>query len=170
LTACHCSNASHALVAGPPFFSPASPTRRSSHLADGPLTVVISPYDFQETGSFTLTYATDVTAALSSGVPVNGTLSYAGQHADYTFTGVANQHVTLAITNPLLQPTGGRLVMNVYNASNALVAGPAFFSTGPNHLDFAPTAGGPFPVAISPHDFPATGSFTLTYATDATGS
>src|SRR5437588_474441 len=72
----------------------------------GTTTVVISPYNFETTGSFTLTYAKDVTGSLTSGVAITGTIKYAGQHADYTFTAVTGEHVTLAITAPHVSPSG----------------------------------------------------------------
>src|SRR5205807_9602770 len=83
----------------------------------GTTTVVISPYNSGTTGSFTLTYAKDVTGSLTSGVATTGTIKYAGQHADYTFTAVVGQHVTLAITSPHVSPAGYNLQMNVYNSS-----------------------------------------------------
>jgi large repetitive protein len=131
----------------------------------GKTTVVISDYDFETTGSFTLTYATDVTGALKSGVPVRGTLKYAGQQADYTFTAVAGRPVSLAISKPEVSPAGNRLLMNVVDSSGALDASGVLFSTGPNEIDFTPTAdqAGKTTVVISDYDFETTGSFTLTY-------
>jgi len=138
----------------------------------GTTTVVISAYNGGATGSFTLTYATDVTGTLTSGVPVNGALSYGGQHADYTFTAVAGKHVTLAITNPKVNPTGDSLQMQVYDASGAPDAGAVGITTSPTEIDFTPSAAeaGATTVVISPYSFGATGSFTLTYATDVTGT
>ena len=137
----------------------------------GTTTVVISPYDFETTGSFTLTYATDVTGKLTSGIPVNGAIIYAGQHADYTFMAVAGKHVTLAITNPNVSPSGNRLQMNVYDSSGGLDANGVYITAYPTEIDFTPTAdeAGLTTVVISPYDFETTGSFTLTYAKDVTG-
>ena len=86
-----------------------------------------------------------------------------GQHADYTFTAVAGQPVSLAIANPSTE--GARLQMNVYDPSGAQDAGTAVFSTGPAETDFTPTSdqAGLTTVVISPYDTGATGSFTLTY-------
>ena len=138
----------------------------------GTTTVAITPYDSGATGSFTLTYATDVTGSLTSGVPVNGAIKFAGQHADYTFTAVTNKHVTLAITNPQVSPPGTRLQMNVYDSSGAQDANGVIITAYPTEIDFTPTAdqAGLTTVVISPYDFETTGSFTLTYATDVTGS
>ena len=137
----------------------------------GLTTVVISPYNFETTGSFTLTYALDITGALTSGIPVTGTLLYAGQHADYTFTAVTNQHITLAITNPLVSPSGTDLQMNVYDSSGNADVSTTYISTSPTEADFTPTASeaGLTTVVISPYNFETTGSFTLTYAKDITG-
>jgi hypothetical protein len=137
----------------------------------GKITVVISQYNSGATGSFTLTYATDVTGTLTSGTPVNGTLSYQGQNADYTFSGVAGRHVTLAITNPEMTLPGTSLQINAYDASGGNLDS-ATFSTGPTYIDFAPTSSeaGTITVVISQYNSGATGSFTLTYATDVTGT
>jgi len=53
------------------------------------------------TGSFNLTLnnATDVTASITPGVPLNTTISVPGQNARHQFTGTANQQVSLNITN-----------------------------------------------------------------------
>jgi hypothetical protein len=131
----------------------------------GTTTVIISPYNTGATGSFTLTYATDVTGVLTSGVATKGTLKYEGQNADYTFTAVAGKHVTLAITSPVVSPSGDELQMFVYDSSGAVVAGRGWIGTVPTELDYTPTAGqaGTTTVIISPYNTGATGSFTLTY-------
>jgi hypothetical protein len=131
----------------------------------GTTTVVISPYNSGTTGSFTLTYATDVTGTLTSGVAVNGALKYAGRHAVYTFTAVTGEHVTLAITNPDVSPAGDNLQMQVFDASGAADANGVYISTSPTEIDFTPTSteAGKTTVVISPYNFETTGSFTLTY-------
>jgi hypothetical protein len=138
----------------------------------GTTTVVISPFNAPARGSFTLTYATDVTGALTSGVATQGTLKYQGQNADYTFTAVAGRHVTLAITNPKVSPVGEDLQMEVFNSSGDFDANRVLIGTGSTEIDFTPDAGsaGITTVVISPFDGSATGSFTLTYATDVTGA
>ncbi len=138
----------------------------------GTTTVIVSPYDSGATGSFTLTYAVDVTGALTSATAKTGTLAYAGQHAVYTFTAVQGKHVTLALTAPHVSPAGHRLQLNVYNASGNPDAGAAVFSTAPTEIDFTPNRNqtGATTVVVSPYDGGATGSFTLTYATDVTGT
>jgi len=130
----------------------------------GTITVVISAWNAGATGSFTLTYATDVTGTLTSGTPVNGTIKYQGQNADYTFKGVSGHHVTLAITNPMVSPPGDNLQINAYDASGANLGGTTF-STSPAEVDFTPTPtqAGPITVVISAWNAGATGSFTLTY-------
>ncbi|HET9920752.1 MAG TPA: hypothetical protein VFQ30_12965 [Ktedonobacteraceae bacterium] len=137
----------------------------------GLTTVVISPYNFGTTGSFTLTYATDVTGTLTSGVATTGTIAYEGQHADYTFKAIVGKHVTLAITNPHVSPAGTALVMNVYNSSSNADANGVLIGTSPTEIDFTPTSteAGTTTVVISPYNFGTTGSFTLTYAKDVTG-
>src|SRR5207244_25766 len=83
----------------------------------GTTTVVISPYNFETTGSFTLTYAKDVTGSLTSGVATTGTIQYAGQHAVYYVTAVSREYVPVAITAPHVSPSGTYLQMNVYDSS-----------------------------------------------------
>jgi hypothetical protein len=138
----------------------------------GTMTVVISPYQAGATGRFTLTYATDVTGALTSGLLVTGELKYGGQHTAYTFTAVAGKHVTLAITNPAVSPTGYSLQMQVYDSHGATDAGGVYINSGPTEIDFTPTAAeaGTTTVVISPYQFESIGSFTLTYAIDVTGT
>ena len=137
----------------------------------GVTTVFITPYTFEATGSFTLTYATDVTGVLTSGTPVTSALKYGGQHADFTFTAVAGKHVTLAITKPLVSPSGANLRMEVENSSGSSDVSGVYINTTSTEVDFTPTAGeaGVTTVFITPYTFEATGSFTLTYATDVTG-
>ncbi|HEY6790013.1 MAG TPA: hypothetical protein VI365_22155 [Trebonia sp.] len=131
----------------------------------GKTTVVISPYNSGSTGSFTLTYATDVTGALKSGVAVHGALKYGGQHTAYTFTAVAGRHVTLAITRPVVSPSGDSLQMQVYDSSGATDASGVYINTGSTEIDFTPDSdqAGKTTVVISPYNFESTGSFTLTY-------
>ena len=138
----------------------------------GTTTVVIRPYNFETIGSFTLTYAVDITGSLTSGVATTGTIKYAGQHADYTFTAVAGQHVTLAITAPLVSPPGTALDMNVYDSSGNSDANGVLIGTSPTEIDFTPTSSeaGTTTVIITPYNFETTGSFTLTYARDVTGN
>lgn len=101
---------------------------------------------------------------LKSGKPVHGVVS-SQNGVSYTFTAVVDQHVTLAITNPHVSPSGSRLQMNVYDSSGAQDANGVIISTSPTEIDFTPTAdeAGTTTVVISPYDFETTGSFTLTY-------
>ncbi len=133
----------------------------------GLTSVVISQYNGQgTTGKFDLTYAKDVTGELKPGVPVTGTIAWAGQDAGYTFTAVAGAPVTLAITNPHLSPSGDSMQVQVYDSSGASDANGAAFSTSPTEIQFTPTAAqaGPTTVVISQYNGQGTtGSFTLTY-------
>jgi hypothetical protein len=137
----------------------------------GTTTVVISPYNAGATGSFTLTYAEDTTGELNSGVPVNGAIENGGEHAAYTFTAVAGQHVTLAISSPHVEPSGDSLQMQVYDSSGGTDASGVYINTGTTEIDFTPTAAqaGATTVVISAYNFETLGSFTLTYARDVTG-
>ena len=96
-----------------------------------------------------------MTGTLEAGTAVNGVLKYAGQHADYTFTAVAGQHVTLAITNPVVSPSGDNLQMQVYDSSGANDASGVYINTSPTEIDFTPTSteAGPTKVVISPYKF-----------------
>jgi hypothetical protein len=131
----------------------------------GVTTVVISPYSFGATGSFTLTYAKDVTAKLTSGKAKTGRLRFEGQHVDYTFRAVTGKDVALAITRPHVSPPGSSLQMQVYDASGNTDANGVLINTNPTAIDFTPTAeeAGLTTVVISPYSFGATGSFTIKY-------
>ena len=53
----------------------------------------------ESVGSATITFATDVVGgALTSTVAVHPTLAYRGRRANYTFAGVAAQHVTFDVS------------------------------------------------------------------------
>jgi hypothetical protein len=130
----------------------------------GTTTVLISPYNFETLGTFTLTYAKDVTGTLTSGVPTDGALTVAGQHADYTFNAVAGRHVTLAVTNPDVSPMGQSLQMQVLDSSGAEDKERVTFNTSPTDIEFTSSAlqEGPTTVVISPYNFETTGSFVVT--------
>ena len=136
----------------------------------GTTDVIFSSWDSGATGSFTVTYAKDVTGTLTSGRPVHGKIAVAGQATDYTFRVGAGQHVTVAVTKPVV--TGGRLQMNVYDASGAQDASTQVFQTDPVESDFTATAdeAGIAHVQIYQWDRGATGTFTVTYAKDVTGT
>ena len=121
------------------------------------------------TGVFTMTYAKDVTGKLTSGITRNLDIAYPGQNADYTFTAVAGQHLTLSITNPHLS---AQLAIGVFDSSGAQVVGWTGFSTGPVEVDYTPNGSqtGPTTVVITQSSGDAaTGTFDLTYATDVMG-
>jgi hypothetical protein len=75
--------------------------------------------------------------SLTSGKPVVGKVSTAAGIA-YTFTAVAGEHVTLAITDPKVAPTGDDLQMQVYDASGATDTGGVYITTSPTEIDFTP--------------------------------
>jgi hypothetical protein len=131
----------------------------------GLTTIVISPYDAGATGSFTLTYAKDVTGQLTTAKAKTGRLRYEGQHADYTFRAVTGHHVTVAITRPHVSPTGDYLQMQVYDASGNPDANGVTFDTAATEIDFTPTSqqAGLTTIVISPYSAGATGSFTVRY-------
>jgi hypothetical protein len=138
----------------------------------GPTTVVIGPYDTGTTGTFTLTYAADVTGELTSGVATSGAIAVAGQHGAYTFPAVAGEHVTVMLSSPLVEPSGNRLQMQVLDSSGAEDEGGVVFNTTPTEIDFTPTSttAGTTTVLISAYDFETLGRFTLTYAKDVRGT
>jgi hypothetical protein len=130
-------------------------------------------YHPTSTGTFTLTYALDVTAALTDDTPIaTGTVDE-GQHAAFSFPGVVGRHLTLAVTNPGVT-AGGQMDMAVYDASGAQVGPTGSFSTGPTDINFTPGfgQGGTLTLYVFPDGYhPATiGTFTLVYATDVTGT
>ncbi len=132
----------------------------------GPTTVVISDYEnHTTTGNFTLTYATDVTGTLTSGVSTGGAVDFAGQHADYSFTAVAGQPQTISISNPSVSPLGTNLVLRVYDASGGEDGSARAFSASGTNVEFTPSKeqAGPTTAVVSYFEnAETTGSFTLT--------
>jgi Bacterial Ig-like domain (group 3) len=128
----------------------------------GTTTVLISPVPGTTTGTFTLTYATDIIGALKSEVPVPTTIGIAGQRTAYTFKAVAGHHVTLAITHPMV-PTGS-FDLEAVDPSGAVVASPVGFNTSGVELDFTPSETETLTVVIFPVPGETTGTFTLTYS------
>ena len=102
--------------------------------------------------------------SLTSGKPVNGVVS-TPDGISYTFKAVAGKHVTLAITNPQVSPSGTSLEMNVYDSSGNQDANGVLINTSRTEIDFTPTSAeaGTTSVVISPYNSGTTGSFTLTY-------
>ena len=73
-------------------------------------------------GTFTLTYTTDVTGALTSGVPKAVDLKFPGQQTAFTFGGVAGHHFTVAVSNAKLSANGspgGTMSMQVLGVGGA---------------------------------------------------
>ena len=130
----------------------------------GPTKVEIAGWnDDGATGTFDLTYATDMTGGLKSGVPVPVVIKFAGQEAYYTFNAVAGRAVALAISNPNVSAQFG---IAAFDSSGAQVANWTAFTTTPVDVDFTPTASqaGPTKVEIAGwKDDGATGTFTLKY-------
>lgn len=139
------------------------------------ITVIVSPDSGNfctpaSSSSFSLTYANDVRGTLKSGVHQPIDLKYLGQLADFTFTAVAKQRVSLAVTRPVTSPPGSCMGMSVTDASNAQDVPTTEFSTAPVTAQFTPTVAeaGKTTVTIGPDSgnfcTPAnTGTLTLTY-------
>jgi hypothetical protein len=131
----------------------------------GTTTVIIQPDQFGTTGSYTITYAKDVTGKLASGISRNGTLKYEGQHADYTFTAIKGKHVTVDITGSNVTPSDDGLLIQAFDSSGNPDTSQAYFGDGSTEIDFTPTAAeaGTTTVIIQPDQFGTTGSYTITY-------
>lgn len=135
----------------------------------GPTTVIVRPYSAYPgaTGSFTITYAKDVTGKLTSGVAKTGATASEGQRAEYTFTAVAGKHVTVAITGADISPYPAELSIQTFDHNGAADTKAAHFGDGGSTpISFTPTAGqaGTTTLIIRPYSaYPqATGSFTIT--------
>lgn len=85
----------------------------------GTYTVLIDPVG-SYTGKMTLTLSTEVSDALRmNAAPRSITISRPGQNGRYTFTGNANQQVTIKVTNNKL----GNVTVNLYSPNGILLAG-----------------------------------------------
>jgi len=118
-------------------------------------------------GSMTLTFARDVaTRALTSGTPVTTTIKYQGQHAGYTFSGTANEHVTFQVTqfNFSDGSSPGSFYLYFYKPGSTSVYKSCFF-TDNGYCDFTPPLTGTWTVKLVPNGAPV-GIMTLTYAND----
>lgn len=136
----------------------------------GTTTVIVRPSTANPaaTGSFTITYAKDVTGKLTSGKARNGAIASEGQRAEYTFTAVAGKHVTITITNADISPYPAELSIQAFDRKGKADTKPAHFGNGGSTpLSFTPTAreAGTTTIIIRPSSaYPqATGSFTITY-------
>ncbi|MGH3405114.1 MAG: hypothetical protein ACRDRJ_21800 [Streptosporangiaceae bacterium] len=136
----------------------------------GTTTVIVRPYSAYPgaTGSFTITYAKDVTAKLTSGKPRNGAIASEGQRAEYTFTAVAGKHVTVKITGADISPYPAELSIQAFDRKGAADTRAAHFGNGGSTpISFTPAAGeaGTTTIIIRPYSAHprATGSFTITY-------
>ncbi len=76
---------------------------------------------------------------LKSGKPVHGVVS-SQNGVSYTFTALTGQHITLAITNPHVSPSGNSLEMNVYDSSGNQDANGVLINTSPTEIDFTPNS------------------------------
>jgi hypothetical protein len=121
------------------------------------------------TGTFTLVYAKDVTGALTAGVSKSGTITVPGQHATYTWSAVAGQHVAFAVTGANV--TDGEAGLYAYNVDGALICDFGF-ETARSSCNYAPTETGTASIVIEGVGdvTPITGSFTLAYTYDVTGT
>ena len=136
----------------------------------GTTTVIVRPSsaDPGATGSFTITYAKDVTGKLTSGTAKAGAIAWEGQRAEYTFTAVAGKHVTITMTNADISPYPAELSIQAFDSKGAADTKPAHFGNGGSTpLRFTPTApeAGTTTIVIRPYSaYPqATGGFTITY-------
>lgn len=85
----------------------------------GAYTVVVNPGG-PYTGNMTLTLSTEVSDSLkANAAPRPIMISRAGQSGRYTFSGTANQHVTIKATNNKF----GSVTVNLYTPSGVLLAG-----------------------------------------------
>jgi len=112
--------------------------------------------------------------ALTSGKPVQGAVSSAAG-IEYTFTAVAGKHVTVAITQADVMPYPQQLSIQAFDRKGAADTKAVDFGDNNNNVDinFTATAAeaGTTTVIVRPSaaNPGATGSFTITYAKDATG-
>lgn len=122
------------------------------------------------TGTFTITYAKDVTGRLYSGLARQVSMPVAGQQAEFTFTVTADQHVTVAFSNAsTVDPEEGepQFDATASGAGSATVS----FSQGSAFMDFDAAESGTVTVTIVGHaDDGTTGTFSVTYAEDVTGT
>ena len=110
----------------------------------GTYSVVMSPTSgiTGGTGSFTATLSSDVTGALTAGIPFNLNLSRAGQNGRLTFSGTAGTSPTLTFSAISTIPAGQSVNFTVYQ---------------PNGSFFTGVSGATF---VLP-SLPATGTYTL---------
>lgn len=124
--------------------------------ATGTYTILVDPYDIY-TGNITLTLSEELTGSSTiggAGVPVN--ITRAGQRARLTFSGTANQRISMALTAPGLQVWVRRP-----DGVNIGVTGPG---TG-NFMDpvTLPTTSSTYTLYVDPGG-PNTGNVTITLA------
>jgi hypothetical protein len=129
--------------------------------------VVVGCNNDGATGTFTITYAKDITWALSSGVSGHPKLKVAGQDAVYTFKGKGGSHVTLAVT----EATNSDCLQLSASEPDEPWGPVDFDTTTPDtYLDFVlPFTGTVTAVVAGCNNDGATGTFTITYAKDVTG-
>jgi hypothetical protein len=85
----------------------------------GTYTVLVDPVG-SYTGNITLTLSTEVSGSLKvNAAPRPITVSRAGQNGRYTFSGTANQQVTIKVTNNKL----GSVTLNLYSPNGILLTG-----------------------------------------------
>lgn len=138
--------------------------------SDGSFFVTLSPYSSSSaTGSFSLVYAPDVTGSLTSLQPVTPSITVPGQQLDYTFTGVAGQHETVAVSSTT--PGAPAFVLEIFDAAGDRIANSVPFTTnGEADFTVSYSEAGTLHAIVSPYGNIATGTFSMTFATDSTGT
>jgi hypothetical protein len=143
----------------------------------GTATVIVYGYNPQITiGSFTLTYTTDITGTLTSGVAKSVKVTVPGEQTAYTFHAVSGRHFTVAITAATLTNAGnagGQLAYEVIGADGSRIGNATVFQTGStvdiNGYPNTAQAGTATVIVYGYNPQITIGSFTLVYTTDITG-
>jgi len=114
-------------------------------------------------GSLSLTFANDVaTQALTSGTPVNTTIAFEGQQAEYTFAATAGKARTFSVTqfNFSNGSSGGQVTLNFYEPGSSSIYTSCSF-IGDDHCSFTPPLTGIWSAKLDPVSA-SVGSLTLT--------
>jgi YD repeat-containing protein len=130
--------------------SPTGVTLNLPNLAAGTYTVLVIP-QYPVTGTVQLTLDAGETAALSSsGSSTNITAQAPGENAYFTFSGVAGESLSLALSNLVVTPSGGTdTFVTVYNPDGTTLTSTYCYSTNPG-------------CEINLINLPQTGTYTLT--------
>jgi hypothetical protein len=118
------------------------------------------------TGTFTLTYAKDVTGALTSGAAKKVHLKYLGQNAEFTFSAPEGTAVSLEVSDPVDSPSGSCYGIYLTDESGNTYTNSEFGNSSITVTTTTPEPGTNY-VAITPDGYACTsayaGKFTLTY-------